>query len=135
MSDTWIPNIGELFLRQIVGLNCNHCDLLYRDDKSNPDSCSVIAVMTNFVAEAASFTSGIDNMSYSSGIHISTVPPLVFVRRSASDTDLQAFFKLWNHPQRLSSSAWLHKVLSETKLLMGEKERLRRIALTVRLYK
>jgi len=123
MSEKWIPEIGKLVVRQMLGVLCNQATLEYRDKEGDEQHFRSVSEMDDFVSRphfggsvecvhGQSDTSGSGNM---------------IVRRYASDRDISAFLKLWGD-KRNTVAEWLEEVQRKKDIDVNEKERLARLA-------
>jgi hypothetical protein len=126
MQNEWIPEVGKLIVRQMLGLYCNEMQLSYRSDARNTSSIQGIAEARDFEARPK-WCGWFECVDGEVGM---TGSGMMVVRRFATDNDIKFFLLCWSDP-KITLSEWLDQVQDTTTLLAEEKERIMRLAAEV----
>ena len=123
MQQKWVPEVGMLVVRQLLGVECNDVFLAYRDEASDEQQFQGIAVMKDFQAEPFP-----DKFEEPVATQLETVRDgRLIVRRYATNGDIVAFVKLWNADSS-TLRQWVAKVVRMRGLAKQEKDRIQRLA-------
>ncbi len=123
METQWVPDVGKLYVRQVLSIAHSEMVLGYLVETEEGKSFKSLAVMEDFVAHKHFWGSqeciyGRSQYSESGNL---------IVRRYASDSDIVAFLKLWLD-ELCTIADWVAGVQRLEGILPAEKARIVKLA-------
>ena len=122
MASEWIPEVGKLIVRQMLGEYFNTLELAFRDDKSNARHMQGIAKSDGFNVSSymGPWTECMESRWGLTDDRTSMV-----VLRPATDNDIRMCIKCWSD-KSVSLGRWLNMV-KKLSLAQEEKDRIQRL--------